>query len=86
MLQSVRKCDILILYQRGTQRKVKVLNMELVIDVWNIVHNCQQVVIRSDGLKIFEGLMGDVPMKFIKRQVIWITSVNGVLIIDVLGE
>ena len=60
--------------------------MELIIDVWNIVHNCQQVVIRSDGLKIFEGLMGDVPMKFMNRQVIWITSVNGVLIIDVLGE
>lgn len=60
--------------------------MELIIDVWNIVQNCQKVVIRSDGLEIFEGLMGDVPMKFMKRQVIWITSVNGVLIIDVWGE
>ena len=60
--------------------------MELIVDVWNIVHNCQQVVIRSDGLKIFEGLMGDVPMKFMKRKVIWITSVDGVLLIDVLGE
>ena len=60
--------------------------MELIIDVWNIVHNCQKVLNRSDGLKIFEGLMGDVPMKFMKRKVIWITSVDGVLIIDILGE
>ena len=60
--------------------------MELIIDVWNITHNCQPVLIRSDGHQIFEGLMGDVPMKFMKRQVIWITSVNGVLIIDVLGN
>ena len=60
--------------------------MELIIDVWNIVHNCQKVIIRTDGLNIFEGLMGDVPMKFMKRKVIWITSVDGVLIIDVLGE
>ena len=57
--------------------------MELIIDVWNIVHNCQPVVIRSDGLKIFEGLMGDVPIKFMKCQVIWIKSVDSVLIIDV---
>ena len=27
MLQSVRKCDILIMYQRGKQRKVRVANM-----------------------------------------------------------
>ena len=60
--------------------------MELIIDVWNIVHNCQKVLIRSYGLNIFEGLMGDVPMKFMKRKVIWITSVDGVLLIDVLGE
>ena len=58
--------------------------MEL-IDVWNIVHNCQKVLIWSDGLKIFKGRMGDVPMKFMKRQVIWITSVDDILIIDVLG-
>ena len=57
--------------------------MELIIDVWNITHNWQQALIRSDGHKIFEGLMGDVPMKFMKYQVIWITSVDGVLIIDV---
>ena len=59
--------------------------MELIIDVWNIVHNWQNVVIRANGLKIFEGLMGDVPIKFMKRQVVWITSVDSALIIDVLG-
>lgn len=59
--------------------------MEL-IDLWNIVHNCQNVSILSSGLKIFEGRMGNVPMKFMKRQVIWITSVDDVLIIDVLGN
>lgn len=56
------------------------------IDLWNIVHNCQKVSILSSGLKIFEGRMGNVPMKFMKRQVIWITSVDDVLIIDVLGN
>ena len=56
--------------------------MEL-IDVWNIVHNCHPVVIMSDGLNIYEGLMGNVPMKFMKCQVIWIKSADNVLIIDV---
>ena len=59
--------------------------MEL-IDVWNIVHNCQKVLIWSAGFKIFEGRMGDVPMKFMRRKVIWITSVDDVLIIDAMGE
>ena len=57
--------------------------MELIIDIWNIVHNCQLVSIRSDGINMFEGLMADVPMKFMKCQVIWITSVDGVLVIDI---
>ena len=60
--------------------------MELLIDVWNISYNCQPVLMRSDGHKIFEGLMGDVPMKFMKYKVIWITSVDDVLIIDVWGD
>ena len=54
-----------------------------IIDVWNIVHNCHPVVIMSDGLNIYEGLMGNVPMKFMKCQVIWIKSADNVLIIDV---
>ena len=57
--------------------------MELIIDVWNIVHNCHPVLIRSGGLNIFEGLMGDIPMKFMKCRVMWITSADGVLITDV---
>ena len=56
------------------------------IDVWNITYNFQSVLIRLSENKIFEGLMGDVPMKFMKYQVIWITSVDGVLIIDVWGD
>ena len=60
--------------------------MELISNVWNIVPNYQQVLIGVDGHKIFEGLMGDVPMKFMNLKVIWITSVYGVLIIDALGE
>ena len=60
--------------------------MELLINVWNISYNCQPVLIMLDGHKIFEGLMGDVPMKFMKYQVIWMTSVDDVLIIDVLGD
>ena len=56
--------------------------MEL-IDVWNITYNFQSVLIRLAGNKIFEGFMGDVPMKFMKCQVIWITSVDGVLVIDI---
>ena len=57
--------------------------MELLIDVWNISYNCQPVLINSDGNRIFDGLMGDVPMKFMNCQVIWITSVDDVLIINV---
>ena len=30
--------------------------MELIIDVWNIVHNCQKVVIRRDGVLIIDVL------------------------------
>ena len=60
--------------------------MELIIDVWNIAQNRQPVLIRSAGHKIFEGLMGDVPMKFMKCQVIWIASVDSVLIIDIWGD
>ena len=60
--------------------------MELLINVWNISYNCQPVLLRLDGHKIFEGFMGDVPMKFMKYKVIWITSVDDVLIIDVLGD
>lgn len=59
--------------------------MEL-IDVWNITYNFQSVLIRLSGNKIFEGFMGDVPMKFMKYQVIWVTSVEGTLIIDVWRE
>ena len=60
--------------------------MELLINVWNISYNCQPVLIRADGHKIFEGLMGDVPMKFMKYKVICITSVDDVQIIDVCGD
>ena len=60
--------------------------MELIIDVWNITPNYQPVLIMSDCHKIFEGFMGDVPMKFMKYKVIWITSVDCALIIDVLGD
>ena len=59
--------------------------MEL-IDVWNISYNCQLVLIRLAGNKIFEGFMGDVPMKFMKYPVLWINSVEDILIIDVLGD
>ena len=59
--------------------------MEL-IDVWNITYNFQPVLIRLSENKIFEGFMGDVPMKFMKYQVIWVTSVEGILIIDVWGD
>ena len=58
----------------------------VLIDVWNITHNFQSVLIRLSETKIFEGVMGDVPMKFMKYKVIWITSVDGTLIIDVYGE
>ena len=58
----------------------------VLIDVWNITHNCQPVLINSDGDRIFDGLMGDVPMKFMNCQVIWITSVDDVLIINVWGD
>lgn len=56
--------------------------MELIY-VWNIIHNSNPVLIRSNGHEIFGGLMGDVPIKFMGFQVIWIKSVDDVLIIDV---
>ena len=56
------------------------------IDVWNITYNSQWLLIRLDGNNIFEGLMGDVPMKFMNYPVIWITSIKDTLIIDVLGD
>lgn len=56
--------------------------MEL-IDVFNVTYNFQSVLIRLDGNKIFEGFMGNVPMKFMKYKVIWIKSVEGTLIIDI---
>ena len=55
------------------------------IDVWNISYNCQLVLIRLSENKIFEGFMEDVPMKFMEYKVIGVTSVDGVLIIDIWG-
>ena len=56
------------------------------IDVWNISYNYQLVLIRLSENKIFEGFMGDVPMKFMNYPVLWITSVERILIIDVWGD
>ena len=55
------------------------------IDVWNITYNCQRVLIRLEENEIFDGLMGDVPMKFMNCNVLWIKSAVDRLIIDILS-
>ena len=53
-------------------------------DVWNNTYNSQLVLIRVNENKIFEGVMGDVPMDFMNYHVLWIKSVEDRLIIDIL--
>ena len=55
-------------------------------DIWNNTYNSQLVLIRlnENENKIFEGVMGDVPIEFMNYHVIWIKSVEDRLIIDIL--
>ena len=53
-------------------------------DVWNNTYNSQLVLITLNENKIFEGVMGDVPMEFMNYHVLWIKSVKDRLIIDIL--
>lgn len=58
MLYSARKCDILIMYQRGKQRNVKVANMSFVAN-----EGTRFTIILNNGtFKVVREYMGDLPM------------------------
>ena len=70
MLQSVRKCDILIMYQRGTQRKGKVLNIT-VRDLYIYSNDEQTFIIFKEGAtkSCFKGSLEYCPLELIDRLI-----------------
>ena len=52
-------------------------------DLWNMCYNFQKVKIKVDDSVIFNGEMGNVPMKLNNWSVVWINAIEDILIIDI---
>lgn len=60
-MQSVSKCDILIMYQRGKQRKARVANMSIVAN-----EGTRFTIVSNNGtFKVVREYMGDFTDEFI---------------------